>query len=197
MAFALVMLLGLPPSQRPWEIVEMPDKSGYGICATRDLAEGELLLCERPLLHLVPSNGKIHATHGLGGNVARCQKLLGTLSQHSGGRSFEEAAAAPNLDDVIETNGFRIAEDGETVVFYSLSLVNHACSPNARFEWDKSASEGRVRIHRSVSAGSEVTINYLQGAPISDIDLRRRHLKEHFGFDCKCATCTAELNRLL
>lgn len=188
---------GLPSysSGGKYEIVTMPDKGGFGILAACDLVPGELLLREAPLLRLTPGDGGIDAAHGLGGDRERCRALLATLSQRVGGNQGSAASDVhtANFDAVIRTNGFVIDDSGETVVFLTISRINHDCSPNAMLRWDEETAEASIVIEQPVSAGREVTIDY--GA-MGDVGARRRHLKDRFGFDCACALCTAELSRV-
>ena len=104
------------------------------------------------------------------------------------------------------------AERGETeglvkgVGLYSmLSLINHACLPSCGVNAVATNDHNlRVVCLRPISAGSQITLSYLQLNPdVPDnekllcrqqdgILLRRNRLRSHWGFRCGCAHCTAQ-----
>ena len=84
---------------------------GFGVVALRDVAAGELLLREPPLLRLKPDGqGQFFCSYAHG--KAQSETLIGTLSQHSYGRGLDEAAreAMTVVERAIETNAFAVSD---------------------------------------------------------------------------------------
>ena len=52
-----------------------------------------------------------------------------------------------------------------------------------------------VRALRDIAADEEVTISYIDA--MQDYDVRRKTLKEHYGFDCTCGRCSLEQKAML
>ena len=86
---------------------------------------------------------------------------------------------------------FTVEDGGATVVFLTISRLNHDCDANARMQWDPAASEASIICKRTIAPGTEVTLNY--GAS-GGVDERQRHLLERFGFACTCVSCTEGVN---
>jgi len=108
------------------------------------------------------------------------------------------------LRRAIRLNGFRFNGDmleGERgydvgeVIFDRISRINHSCVPNLQFDlvWSEAlgAISNSVVATAEIGAGDELTISYVpQLMPLAQ---RRPHLKKHWGFDCDCPRCHAEL----
>ena len=162
--------------------VAMVDSKALGVLATRNLAQGECLLREWPLLRLTPDGaGRFDGAYH--GERERARALLSSLSAAKPG--------AGDLGSVIETNGIVVnagTKEAFTVVNLMISRCNHSCSPNAAFGWDVELQEARLSTKRPIRAGDEVTINYL-GARGSRAR-RQRLLLKRFNFVCKCELCS-------
>jgi len=105
----------------------------------------------------------------------------------------------------------RAVGTAEGVGIYGLfSFANHACAPsalNAKGPHDGDAClDNRLllRAARDIAAGEEVTFDYLDDAHERGVDggggapsrtpsaeERRARLREHFGFECRCALCAS------
>ena len=78
--------------------------------------------------------------------------------------------------------------------------LNHSCTPNAVFYLDPNAPCGTeaalchaplvVRAVRDLEEGTEVTLAYTE--LLQPRAGRQRWLKDHYGFDCRCARCVLE-----
>ncbi|TRM70310.1 hypothetical protein BD626DRAFT_390788 [Schizophyllum amplum] len=72
-------------------------------------------------------------------------------------------------------------------IFMQASRINHSCSPNAKWEWDRKTLSLTLRAVRPIRAGEEITINYVDPAvPRAE---RRASLRTTYHFDCNCAAC--------
>jgi hypothetical protein len=72
----------------------------------------------------------------------------------------------------------------EFQLFKTLSLINHACAPNAELSWDRETDKMVLRATKPISNEEEIIISY--------IDPFQTQSKRHadLGFVCKCPTCT-------
>ena len=75
--------------------------------------------------------------------------------------------------------------------FAEFSLLNHMCQPNCEFEND--VTEVSVYAIQDIQPGSQLCISYLNSRErITWREIRRKSLKESFGFDCNCLVCMNE-----
>jgi len=102
------------------------------------------------------------------------------------------AADVAKLIGQVRTNACEVTRRGEKVGM-ALSVLtgwhNHSCLPNAQSTVDEDGKVA-VRALRDIEADEEVTISYIDA--MQDYDVRRKTLKEHYGFDCSCARCALE-----
>ena len=165
-----------------WVTVALIDGKQIGVlAAARNLAAGECLLQEEPLLKLTPDGaGRYDGTYAFG-DRERARGLLRTLSAAKSG--------AGDLGGVIETNGI-VVNHGQTSAFTVVQLMisrcNHSCAPNAAFSWDDELMVGRLITKHPIPAGTEVTINY--GAK-GNREMRQQFLFDRFNFECACPLC--------
>jgi hypothetical protein len=163
--------------------VRLFDNKALGVLATRDLAQGECLLREWPLLRLTPDGaGRFDGMYH--GERDRARALLSTLSAAKPG--------AGDLGGVIETNGIVVnagRRDAITVVNLMISRCNHSCSPNAAFGWEAELQPPcSLSTKWPIRAGEEITINYLGSR--GSRARRQRLLLKRFNFVCTCELCS-------
>ncbi|KIJ54416.1 hypothetical protein M422DRAFT_775528 [Sphaerobolus stellatus SS14] len=75
---------------------------------------------------------------------------------------------------------------------------NHSCYPNAvpiyRVTSNRAGAEMNVVTLRNISKWEEITIPYVD--PALPYDIRRRQLKEAYGFACQCPACQSPLSQI-
>ena len=54
-------------------------------------------------------------------------------------------------------------------------------------QWDAEVREAKVVAKLEIGAGDEVTLNYGASGERAE---RQRHLRERFGFECRCVLCS-------
>lgn len=102
------------------------------------------------------------------------------------------AADVAKLIGQVRTNACEVSRRGDKVGM-ALSVLtgwhNHSCLPNAQSTVE---DDGKVAVRalRDIAADEEVTISYIDA--MQDYDVRRKTLKEHYGFDCSCGRCALE-----
>jgi hypothetical protein len=158
----------------------------YSVRATQDLATGTLVLLE----HILVGDGAYILEA-----IRFKTSLFRTLYPRDplGDQAVLSASSQP-LDDAAERklrlNAFSFF--GETVLGDAFSKFNHSCTPNCHMDIaDKVAipfgkkSVLRVHVygmwtHRTVPAGGELTIDYVNGAD------QHEACKAQYGFECAC-----------
>jgi len=144
------------------------------------MAESPLLVVEKCNFVLTPSV----ITHAVDGLPPSAKAAFFELSQNE-----KKYGAQKTAEGVWRTNAYPIA-DGRQVGgrFPCISRINHACVANAHVAWDKLHQRETVHATKSIAAGEEVTVSYLE--PGMDREERQACLQSKFGFECACALCT-------
>ena len=120
-------------------------------------------------------------------------------------------AANQQLQDVsrIQVNAFssvqrNIATNRDEVylvVYEDISKINHNCKPNAIF-WGNSDGTAEIIASRDIPmiARTEIVIDYVPGGWLMNATDRKRYLRDHYGFTCRCDDCvhaaTSSVTRL-
>lgn len=179
----------------PWQVIAIPGK-GFGAVAKQDLELGQLLIAERPLC-IWPANL----------DARRARELFEQFDEREQRAYMDLApcvATDVNLDEILSrraANGFSIALPSvpgycgtQTVamMFPKISRINHSCTPNASQVMNFVTLRMEVFSVSNVTAGSEVTIEYIPGLITQTWQERQKALRESFGFDqCLCDVCSA------
>ncbi|KAL1686709.1 hypothetical protein GGG16DRAFT_117637 [Schizophyllum commune] len=204
------------PVERPTipahRIAPAGNGKGLGVFATRDIKPGELIIAERPLLVVpiaVPSVENIPAYFSMEqvvqARLAEWEKALDILVGRmlpDRREAFMKLANSHTTDGSgpilgrIRTNGIaasglhyrgqRGPEGQFSATCELISRVNHSCSPNARYTFNKPTFTSRLRAVRVIKAGEEITITYSRlDVPSAE---RQKDLAP-YGFVCTCDAC--------
>ncbi|KAK1232570.1 hypothetical protein PQX77_004281 [Marasmius sp. AFHP31] len=154
---------------------------GYGMFATRNINRGGVILVERAVMVVSTS---------CFGSCSSIDQLLDPKVRKAVMRLTDvHAGAEPTLEGIIRTNGLEV-EIGQRDcqgIFLDSSRINHSCGPNAFYRWDAPSLSITLEAVRPISAGSEITIPYIDCLqPRAD---RRKQLKTLYNFDCFCKHC--------
>ena len=174
------------------------NKSFHGLnslFAKHPFKRGEIVLVEEPLAACMAEPGsKRFALF----DDKSMQKLLHELETIAGDakRSLESLCEA-YFPDVCTPNSYvklciPIENRDKTIgtaVFAVASRISHSCSPNVEQHWDDSTSCARFVATRDIEEGEELTLAYAD--VLSDSATRGKRIKELFGFQCLCPTCSA------
>ena len=87
----------------------------------------------------------------------------------------QHAIMSPSLEEKIGTG-----------LYIGASAIDHSCSPNAVYV-TKNGKDLSVRAIEKVNKFSDVRICYINVK--GDTNTRKKELKEHYFFDCKCRLC--------
>lgn len=117
----------------------------------------------------------------------------------------------PQKEDVPEDHSaaaFEAVKDGSlfahvvgTSLCEALSFMNHSCLPNARIDFDTSATPNNTSgpglwvysaARRPLIPGDEVQMCYVPSVIGKPVEVRQKRM-EKFGFECRCRCCTTDL----
>lgn len=95
-----------------------------------------------------------------------------------------------HLTDAVAARTHVLKQTG-TALMSAGTFFNHSCEPNVETRSSLVMSGGAVTFiaKRRVAAGTELTIAYINDAPLAH---RQLQLKAQYGFDCQCAKCQRE-----
>merc|ERR1711959_159538 len=88
-----------------------------------------------------------------------------------------------------------------TALIEALSFMNHSCLPNARIDFETSAtlenSSGPglwvfSAARRPLIPGDEVQMCYVPSVVGKPLEVRQKRMNK-FGFECRCRCCTTDL----
>lgn len=179
----------LPPLQFPpaYEVRNVPGK-GKGIIATRNIAFGEIVIMERPILIFPRLMLDINSVLGFQAHAKQSMTREDWIK-------FNDLANVqgnfPTFDGIRFTNTFGIqlqkGKEKYSGVFFELSRLNHSCGPNLKGTWNPHLFTFSVQAARPIFAGQELTLSY------TDIFLpyaeRQSALQQDYKFSCNCTYC--------
>lgn len=176
----------MTPDENPpgplFEVGSIPGK-GKGLLALRDIPAGTRIVCEKPLLLAQPS-----APDALEAYVALRLKGLSKEQQRQFLSLHNNFPGKYPFGGIVKTNALPCGT-GSSVggIYPTVCLINHSCLPNCQNTWNSDTKHETIHAIRPISSGEEITIAYDHGGPAG---ARQAFLKESFGFQCSCATCT-------
>ncbi|KAH5568768.1 hypothetical protein HBI24_225390 [Parastagonospora nodorum] len=190
---------------------------GRGLFATRNLATGEVIMCEKAFCVVWGHEREAMTamTYDLrddrirvspiGLSRALVQKLISNPSQipavmdlygdWAGSDSNEEVVDVFRIHDIMSRNAFgpgnqfgeENARNASTGLWVYAAYINHSCIPNATKEYIGDMMI--LRATRAIAAGEEIFHAYDVS---SDYDARQASLMTTWGFKCACKLCEAE-----
>ncbi|KAI0035261.1 hypothetical protein K488DRAFT_83223 [Vararia minispora EC-137] len=202
------------PSRSVFELREVAG-AGLGLFATVDIALGELILCERPLLFSPSWSAFVTfpPEYPLE-KIARVtrhewEKYLAKVLSHIPETRRAKYLALTNshlhdgsgpLFGIKRTNCWSsgleetihpregVSEQAPYVMVGDLSSrVNHSCCPNSRVLIHEPSFSLGLRALRTIRAGEEITVSYCD--ILAPCETRQRALAR-YGFRCTCAACS-------
>lgn len=116
-----------------------------------------------------------------------------------------------DLQNIMRTNSVGIKNLAGDIIgselYLKLSKANHSCVENAQpgdledVLWDRSSSLHMTAVgpfpykvlmaSKDIVMGEEITVNYLGGAELPDVQSQRARMQQLWGFICTCARCEA------
>ena len=164
------------------------DGCGLGVFALHDIAVGERLLIEPPLLAWSKERD--------GDDVELMEAAVRRLRSDARDAYWSlcqnaEHGATKNVYGIWLSNALPTEDEPATAaVFRIASRLNHSCRPNAHIAWQSQRKRMVLHAVVAIPKGSEVCIDYRGGGDGETRDERRSGLQSDFGFVCTCALCS-------
>jgi len=158
------------------------------------MACGELLFTDAMLEADTPAALAVLLASGHVGVVESLSSTKDKMMQHKGLLLPKDAPPGMGLEifqralGVVMTNAWKTgnSESASVGIFPRVSLINHACAPNAVL----SMHRGEVLACRDIAEGEEITISYTCERVYAPTELRQQVLKRGWDFTCQCARCS-------
>ncbi|KAF8987489.1 hypothetical protein BDQ17DRAFT_1375024, partial [Cyathus striatus] len=201
-------------SSTPYEIRTMKS-SEMGMCATRSLDVGDLILTERPLF-VIPINTDIRGVQcpevyrQNAGDIKGMQTPMplkeATMEVAFNRMSKENQKAYLALSNahthdgsfrlfaIWRTNSFAFFDLGKLggeddlygVVLKEYSRVNHSCRQNCCLSIDVDSFSCQLRATRAIAPGEDIVCSYINEHLSTE---ERQALLKPYGFQCACFSC--------
>ncbi|TLD05442.1 uncharacterized protein PgNI_09231 [Pyricularia grisea] len=174
----------------PYEIRELPGR-GKGVVATRAIRRWETVMVQFPSLVLLMDFWE--AVESPKQSRRLLNKALRQLPVEEKGRIMALARNGgfqSQIEDVLRTNIFGIDLGGvlHMGLFVQGSRINHNCQPNVYWKYDTKTMAQEVVALRDIEEGEELTHSYVT---LGGSRNQRREELRAWGFECKCALCSA------
>ena len=210
------------PSCPPFVVRESPGK-GRGLFATRKIMEGQVILEELPLFthNDEMSPVELLSVHIPNIDEETKAKILELSDPAENLKSLEpdtveeltskepvmmfwkkaKTDEASKIFRIFTGNAIKICGDEdlydttECGLYYKISLINHACVPNATVSWVMGDFQRhQVRAMMAIEKNEEILISYRNKEDFifRSKGLRRQQLLELRGFLCQCSECSLE-----
>jgi len=195
--------------------IELVEDRGRGMVATRDIQQGQLVVEDRAILSAEydivtnPDNwdSLVKAVAGLQEEdqdrfyslqprqVQAVQpELLGLGGEGRRGELYT-AQIVLNNGIALEDPGY----NGKVGIFPRLSLINHSCTPNAKWsQMEGDIERKEVRALTMIKKGEEITCSYFGDAQemVFASKYDRQQFLESWNFECHCLLCSLNQEEL-
>lgn len=179
---------------------------GLGAFANRDIARGEIILSERPLVIWPVKLTAEQANASLASLTPSARKLYFSLADASDSSSEMDKALA-----IRATNGFNVElpaltsgltpagllspeqrPSSASFIFPRIARINHSCVANCdhALNWPSGTLKMEVYATTPISPGEEISIEYTPGLVQRTRAERQSMLQRDFGFECRCRICS-------
>ena len=163
---------------------------GRGVFATRDFAQGALLVSEPPLPAVDVPMTRQHAAKDLDQMVGYCSvdshAQMCSLMQHAG----KHGAPRQTSLGVWQSNALpsHDVSGGASIYADACRYLRHSCSPSLEQTFDPDMGRRLHVTHPEVLCGDQLFISY-DKEPGTRAE-RRERLFQRFGFQCECRLCS-------
>ncbi|KAJ7233444.1 hypothetical protein C8J57DRAFT_1382004 [Mycena rebaudengoi] len=180
----------------PFFLTELPGK-GKGYVAARDIRQGELLIKETPLFTIPASASDYLSSHFILELIWDKLQNLDPVGREvffnlSYSRLPEGLNPVYHPDEValaiFQTNSVTLGEDAG--ICPVMARLNHGCSSavNSVYSWRQDEGALVVYALSDIQQGQELLVTYMDTK--QSRTERRKHLSEHYGFNCSCSVCS-------
>jgi len=168
-----------------FEVVPIEGR-GFAAVATRDLALGEIILAETPVLSCRTDEPGEAWREMLYAEFERLtpEAQAEVMALHDTLITKPEKS----VEGILFTNAIgRQLAKFDMALLLKVSRFNHSCSPNVEQSWDEDAGQAHLIAAEPISAGEELFTHYVElREPRKE---RQQKLLEGYGFVCDCRAC--------
>lgn len=180
----------------PGVFVVKPSKGkGLGVFATRDLAIGDIVMREAPILKISPPT----FVKGTGYPMSEVSKLVReefdalspieqaevlSLTYHA---TPSEKETMDELGIIFRTNAYNTKD--KIGLFPKIARINHSCRPNTSYYWSDGLNKRIVYATRKIKQGEEFFVSYI---PLLLSRTERQKRLDRYGFKCSCEACAQD-----
>jgi len=159
-----------------YKVEKIPGK-GYGMIALQNIAYGQLIIEEKPVLDTSLSISIQDQFDALSESMKEQVMALHSVHQEE-----------DRLTGIMKTNCFARGDTNDAILCIEMSRFNHSCMPNVMTTF----VEGRERAVavQNIEKGEELCTSY--SLLTSSISETRKELRSKFQFDCNCRLCTSK-----
>ncbi|CZT53198.1 uncharacterized protein RSE6_14666 [Rhynchosporium secalis] len=177
----------------PWEVRNVVGR-GNGLFATRTLYRGDEIVSNTPVG--VYQSDAFFPDYPMG--YKYLHKAVEQLPKKTRKIFLKMAAHNPG-DPVMErvnTNSFAGEFEGvpHFLLYPETAMMNHDCRPNSVYYHDAATLIHATFASRTIHPGEEITITYTK--MLETRAERQEALAQTWGFECKCAICSAETSEV-
>ncbi|KAK5128430.1 hypothetical protein LTR85_003098 [Meristemomyces frigidus] len=179
------MAASLGGAELPPFTLENVAGKGKGLVANHSISPGSTIIAEAPLFTTEGLSNPATTEKDLAATVRSLPKesQRAFLSLHNNNPGRGEP-----LSNIVRSNGYPLGPSSEVGgIFPVTARINHSCRPNAQHAWSNKMQKMLVHAVRDIHPGDELTLSYIAGGAST---VRKRNLKDYFGFDCTCELCS-------
>ena len=162
-----------------YKICETCDNDkGMGMFSLKEFKRGDKIMAERPIIKLEEGDHNVNPVEQLNLEPIGCHLAFDKLYPGDG-----------NTQSIVDKNGVAMIQGGgNSGIFLNFSRVNHSCLGNCEHEFLVEHNIMILIASRDIEIGEELMFRYLDN-PNQSHRLRRKKLKEIWGFTCHCSVC--------
>ncbi|KAJ3144288.1 hypothetical protein HDU89_008615 [Geranomyces variabilis] len=168
-----------------FEVRQAEGRKGLGAFARHDVAAGQLLIAEEPILTLPHSLPKRLVGRSI-------EQLASKLPQPAKDNYFSLSSSHVDYgvaENIWYTNSLDMGDSRDrNGIFLVISRFNHSCTPNALFHWSQTLNRQVVYSIKPIAKGQEIEVAYI--SVMSPPATRHFALKKNFNFGCRCTACS-------
>ncbi|KAB8261656.1 hypothetical protein BDV32DRAFT_148302 [Aspergillus pseudonomiae] len=178
---------GATPLSSPFIEVQIPGKR-TGLVASKDIRAGDVIISEKPAMVVHEGIDETDEENRLRLQWEAVRQLPREIST----RLLDLLAYGDGdiLDEILNTNSFGVTipdSADHRAVFLQISRLNHACRPNAAYQFDPETLVQTIYAIDDIPPGEEITISYIDTlVPYT----QRQNDLANWGFECTCQLCS-------
>ncbi|KAH9810182.1 hypothetical protein DFH28DRAFT_903232 [Melampsora americana] len=182
------------PSEKKFEVVDMPHKGGKGTVALQRFYPGDSVVSEHTVFVML-SEPEVFSRPNINQIMKAAVDYLPFETRATFATLHGEGDTQENfIRSVYKRNNFYLGlKAGERelrfgAIVFQPTRLNHDCRPNTSYYIDAPTLKLHMNALRDISPGEELTDSYIDTSKFREE--RKGNLKRNYGFDCACSLCS-------